>query len=193
MTIFSTQEIDIASDPITLLIKNRVMEKAVSLMGNMEEIIVKAFETADLPPEINRINGKISRGEQYKFLPYVLLDCPAYFSKTDVFAIRTMFYWGNFISITLHLKGTYLTRFGSQMIEVFKKHPSNYFCVHHTEWEYDYSPMNYQTFESLSKETIQEQLTEHGFIKISTKIPIEEVHQTEEMVESFVGEILKVI
>ena len=49
---------------------------------------------------------KIAKGENYLQLPYVLLDYPRCFDKENIFAIRTMFWWGNFFSITLHLSGS---------------------------------------------------------------------------------------
>ena len=36
------------------------------------------------------INGKISKGENYKNLPFVILDLPNFFEKQNVFAYRTM-------------------------------------------------------------------------------------------------------
>jgi hypothetical protein len=193
MTVFSTQEIDIASDPITLLIKNRVMEKAVSLMGDMEKIILSLLDGTNLPSEINLNNGKISKGEQYKFLPYVLLDYPAIYTKKDVFAIRTMFYWGNFISISIHLKGIYLERYGRLVLEIVKNDPTIYFCVHHSEWEYDYTERNYQLLSAVKEEGINQQFVDHGFVKFSTKIPIDKIHQTKEMIRVFLKPILEIL
>jgi hypothetical protein len=54
---------------------------------------------------IPRSEPKISRGENYKGLPWVMLDYPRVFGREDVFAIRTMFWWGHALSVTLHLKG----------------------------------------------------------------------------------------
>jgi hypothetical protein len=33
-----------------------------------------------------------------------------------VFAIRTMFWWGNFFSVTLHMKGNYREHFQEKLI-----------------------------------------------------------------------------
>ena len=49
-----------------------------------------------LPVEFFDVSPKISRGEQYLGLPYVMLDYPRIFSKENVFAIRTFFWWGNY-------------------------------------------------------------------------------------------------
>ena len=50
---------------------------------------------------------KVSRGENYRGLPWVMLDYPRLFGREDVLAIRTLFWWGHAFSVTLHLKGTY--------------------------------------------------------------------------------------
>ena len=41
-----------------------------------------------LPAEMLFHSPKISKGENYKGLPYVMLDYPRCFGKTDIFAIR---------------------------------------------------------------------------------------------------------
>jgi hypothetical protein len=56
-------------------------------------------------PQILTRGGKISRGENYRQLPYHVLDYPRRFSTDDVFALRTMVWWGNHLSFTLHLSG----------------------------------------------------------------------------------------
>jgi hypothetical protein len=40
-----------------------------------------------------------------------MLDYPREFGREDVYAIRVFFLWGHAFSVTLHLKGVYLTRF----------------------------------------------------------------------------------
>ena len=53
---------------------------------------------------------KISKGENYRGLPYVMLDYPRLFGREEVLAIRTFFWWGHGFSVTLHLKGGYRER-----------------------------------------------------------------------------------
>ena len=54
------------------------------------------------------VEPKISKGEKYKGLPWVMLDYPRIFGKEDIMAIGTRFWWGHYFSVTLHLKGGYL-------------------------------------------------------------------------------------
>lgn len=119
MSKFTTQELDLASDPTILLIKYRMMEKVWDFLEEMQGEIRKELEpfTGKLPKELNLIHGKISKGENYKRLPYMMLDFPAFFTKDNMLAFRTMFYWGNFISSTFHLQGNYATDYGLDLIK----------------------------------------------------------------------------
>ena len=80
------------------------MPFSVKLRELVQENVNRGF---NLPEEVLIQSPKISRGENYNGLPYVMLDYPRCFGKEDVFAMRTMFWWGNFFSITWHLKGKY--------------------------------------------------------------------------------------
>src|SRR5258706_1001549 len=74
-----------------------------------EEAIGRMAGTPSLPP--NWLSPKISKGENYKGLPWMVLDYPRAFGREDVLAIRTLFWWGHYFSVTLHLKGRYKTLF----------------------------------------------------------------------------------
>ena len=84
-------------------------------------------------------SGKISKGENYLGLPYAILDYPAIFKKENVFAIRTMFWWGNFFSITLHISGRKRMREIniSKLVENLRE--KNFlFCINKKEWEHNF-------------------------------------------------------
>ena len=91
-----------------ILTKNNVLQKIKQLLlalQSRQQDLLLPFNS--LPEEVLKSSPKISRGENYKGLPWLVLDYPRYFNKADVFAIRTLFWWGNFFSITLHLSGSY--------------------------------------------------------------------------------------
>jgi hypothetical protein len=97
------EEIALMSDPKWILTKNSAMEKVVGMMAGLSEVYKGLW-----PDEMNaKMNSKISRGENYLGLPWVILDYPRIFGREDVLAIRTMFWWGHPFSVTLHLKGRY--------------------------------------------------------------------------------------
>ena len=65
----------------------------------------------------------------------------------DIFAIRTMFWWGNFFSITLHLSGIYKTMFAQKIIACYEllKETDFFICVHEEQWQHHFEKDNYIT------------------------------------------------
>ena len=100
----SAEEMRLVSDPGWILTKNSVMGKAVGLMGELSGGYRGIWgDTGGTPGG----DPKVSRGENYRGLPWVMLDYPRVFGRADVLAIRTFFLWGHGFSVTLHLKGVY--------------------------------------------------------------------------------------
>ena len=93
----SPAEMDLVCNADLLLTKNAIIDKVYLIFGDVAEQV-----RSDLGP-----SPKISRGENYLGLPWVMLDYPRLFGKEDTLATRVFFWWGNFFSITLHLKGIY--------------------------------------------------------------------------------------
>jgi hypothetical protein len=195
MSKFTTQELDLASDPTVLLIKYRMMEKVWDFLEELQKDLkvgIRPFEK-NLPEELNCRNGKISRGENYKYLPYMILDYPAYFSKIDIMAFRTMFYWGNFISSTLHLQGKFVKNFGNDLIEYFRDIEGIYFCVSDSPWQYDYKTNNYVPLNDLKANEVECHIEKADFIKLSIKFPVEEMPERKSDIINFISDGLKVI
>jgi hypothetical protein len=166
--ILSSGELAIALDKEFILTKRKVMDKAGALFNSNINTITKVFS-----PAINQlhfpepIQPKIAKGENYLGLPFVLLDYPSSFSKTNVFALRTMFWWGNFISITLHLSGEYKLLFEKNIFEKLKDEDLCV-CVGQDEWQHHFEVDNYKIFSTLS-ETEIEDLQQKSFLKIALK------------------------
>lgn len=195
MALFSLQELDIAEDPYILLIKNRIMEKARGLMEELEQDLNHYLKTTPhhLPEEINLKHGKISKGENYKYLPYVILDYPAFFTRKDSFAFRTMFYWGHFISFTLHLQGHYARKYWQVLVDHLKvvdQEEEVYFCVNDSPWEYVFDKENYRLLNSLKSEKIDSHIKNNDFMKISIKLSISENHRSSDVMLKYFKNIL---
>ena len=113
----SVEELRLVTDPAWILTKNSIIRKVVEMFGELSGEW-RGLVTAVTEP-------KISKGEQHKGLPWVMLDYPRLFGKEDVLAIRTMFWWGHCFSVTLHLKGKYLRLYLpvilSQRVELEKR------------------------------------------------------------------------
>ena len=93
----SSEEQLLVNNSNWILTKRTIIEKAVLLLselqGKMKSVTLN-YESL-LPLAIISSEPKISKGESYRLLPYVLLDYPKYFDKENIFALRTMFWWGD--------------------------------------------------------------------------------------------------
>ena len=174
---FSAREISYLQDTDFLLTKWEIMQKMKQLMRETEKLISKdipRFQNV-FPEAILHKAGKLSKGENYQGLPYVVLDYPRNFSKEHIFAFRTMFWWGNHFSVTLHLQGEYLTRY-KQMLAANFSHlqaAAYYVCVHDTPWEYHFEFENYQPLVNFNAADFQTALNRRAFAKLSRKLPLE--------------------
>lgn len=85
-----------------------ITDKIVALFSELETDLKGAIENTSFsfPQGTFLRSGKISKGENFQGLPYVILDYPRLFSKDAIFAYRTMFWWGHFFSNTLHVRGS---------------------------------------------------------------------------------------
>ncbi|RZS72516.1 hypothetical protein EV199_4437 [Pseudobacter ginsenosidimutans] len=153
------------------------MNKAVEAMGEMHGLIQQLMKELEppLPAEVLASSAKISKGEKYEGLPWVMLDYPKYFGKDAVFAVRTMFWWGNFFSITLHLSGVYKQQFRDVLLQNRKllQECNFYLCVGEDEWRHDFAPTNYVSLDRLSEQAVEDILSVTDFCKLSVRIPLQ--------------------
>ena len=132
----SNNEKEILTNRDFLIAKINIIEKVQNLFENVrrslrQKVLVSQFNFDD---SIDIEYGKIFKGEDYKSLPYVVLDYPKLFSKQNVFAFRTMLWWGNFFSATLHLEGELLEKYKMTIIENSDLliDGETYFCINTT-------------------------------------------------------------
>jgi len=166
----SAKEMELVTNADLILTKNGIIQKAKQLLEYLQmeqQTILQSY-----------------KGENYKGLPYLVLDYPRLFEKENTCAIRTMFWWGNFFSVTLHLSGIYKTKeVERRIIESFGElSKKNLFTsVNDNEWEHHFEKENYLPLNELSKNEFTRRITNQHFLKLSQKIPLEqwdEVQQT---------------
>jgi hypothetical protein len=154
-----------------ILLKNSAIEKVMVLMGKLQEALAAYDRNSNFPfkPEWLLQGGKISKGEQYKGLPWVMLDYPRYFSKTEVFAFRTMFWWGHYFSATLHLAGNVKRYYSAVLESSYTKLAEAGFQVYVQEdpWEHDFENGNYCFIDTLSLDEWKTLISRNDFIKVA--------------------------
>jgi hypothetical protein len=164
----SQSELLLVCDEQFILTKNNIINKVYLLFGMLSDIFLQQTKTDKnfFPEEVLKATPKIYKGENYKGLPYVMLDYPRYFVKDDAFSIRCFFWWGNFFSITLHVAGKYAKDFTATVFQkLSQENNSWHVCINEDQWEHHFNNDNYVM---LNKELLS-QLGERRFQKISKK------------------------
>lgn len=164
------KELGYLADQDFLLTKRQVTGKIIRLLADLEKDLkaVIAGSAYDFPPGCQLQAGKISKGENFRDLPYVILDYPRLFARGAVFAYRTMFWWGNFFSNTLHVSGAGLDYMPSDIS--ITTQPELYV-------QYEGDPWDHSLGSAMKVDSIETSLFEDqkvAFVKLSQKIPLEE-------------------
>jgi len=176
-----------------LLTKAAVIPKIKMLLEETRKELTQCVNASkySFPNGIDLTTGKISRGENYLNLPFMVLDYPAYFKLGDIFAYRTMFWWGNFFSTTLHLGGVSLEKTRESISRNILKLIGEdiYICVGETPWQYHYEENNYIPVSEIHGKYIDE----CRFLKLSKKIELKDWRNLPSFSSDFFNLLLKII
>lgn len=182
----SAEELSLVQNAGWLLTKNTIIEKVYSLFGDIAHRVRDDLQAdaAVLLPEVLIPSPKISKGENYGGLPWVMLDYPRLFNRQHAFAIRILFWWGHFFSVTLHLKGVYKERYQQNLLANLPLLAARqfYLCVSGNEWRHEFEEDNYQPLSQLNSSAVEKILLANDFCKLSAKILLPEWNQSKELI-----------
>ena len=169
----SDAEMKLFSDAEFILTKNSILQKTILLLSDVQETMVKEAEGKGFdfsPPP------KISRGENYLGLPYVILDYPRISDGDDLLFVRSMFWWGNFFSSTLQASGKYKESCIVTLQDEYENlSAQEYFIgINKDPWAHHFKPDNYRRISDFSKEAFEVIAEEQPHIKIATYWPLSE-------------------
>lgn len=183
----SAAEMALACDAEVLLTKNKVIEKVYELFGELACHYVEVIKKVDLPPEILNASPKISRGENYLGLPWVVLDYPRLFKGEDYFSIRTFFWWGHYFSSSILVKGKWLGLINVENIAAFSNEKKWRITTVDDPWQHHILPENTEQIDGLKASAIQGLIDKNSFLKLQIFIAIEEW----DLVQNFLEESFK--
>ncbi len=188
-------EMELVNNTDWILTKQSILKKVYLLFGELLEKYksISVKEQNLLPGFDIEKNGKIFKGDNYLGLPYVMLDYPALFKKEDIFAVRTMFLWGNFFSITLHISGEHKLK--NIVVPDILNHLSEsdfFICIAEDEWQHLFDNTNYVSVKDLDEQQ-QAAISLKNFFKISKKIELSKWNETPGFLEKTYGEIIDII
>lgn len=174
---FSEAESKLMKNAEIILTKNVVLEKVKSLLEDVQREqahFVQATGSANL---LFSIPGKISKGENYRGLPYKVLDFPRLFGQEDIFAIRLLFWWGHYFSATLHLSGRYKSESLSSIIQNLPllAEKGYYLGIHPDPWLHHIEPDTYRLLSELDKEQFLSLSSSLPHLKLAVSFSLEDV------------------
>lgn len=168
----SPAERELFSNAEVILTKNSILQKTAHLLQTLQE---QLYDEAPLFVK-QTSSPKISRGENYLGLPYMVLDYPRIANGENIFFIRSFFWWGNFYSSTLQLAGMFKEEHRQKLINSYKQlAEQNYFIgIKTNPWLHHFEADNYKAVQSLSKEAFALLLEEMPHTKIAARWPLKE-------------------
>jgi len=190
---FTEKDLHILEDADFLLAKSSILKKIYNLLEKTRTRLIRIVEESDFsfPEGTDIVMGKISRGENYKNLPYMVLDYPTLFTNENSFAFRTMFWWGNFFSSTLQLEGRSLNEYrkiiGNNIDKLLDK--NIFIGVGETPWEYHYNEDNYLI---LTKDHIKI-INNCNFLKLSKNISLSDWERLPAFASGFLKLMISVL
>lgn len=171
----SEDELQIVLNSDFILQKNKIIQDLIAYF----QALGKEFQARLRETEFCRQNAiplsnhKVSKGENYLGLPYIMLDIPRIFGKDDILAIRCFFWWGHFISISLLLKGDWQQKFEERI----RKNLSN------DHWQIDTSESPWNHDNKICQPLQMTSKISKDFFKISKQINISDWDCTSNFLE----------
>jgi hypothetical protein len=181
----SAEELELVQNAGWLLTKNTIIEKVFVLFGEVAHSIREQVMASQviLPADVQATAPKISRGENYEGLPYVMLDYPRLFGREDLFAIRVFFWWGHYFSITLHLKGIYRQQYAPALLANLPLLAGRDFsiCIAEDEWRHHLAEDNYTALKKLQPAAVERLLSGNRFCKLSASISLNQWSEAKQL------------
>jgi hypothetical protein len=184
---FSPTEMELMCNSDILLTKNKVIMKIKKLLESLQEEMLSYAKNhpRSLNNDIFSIYPKISRGENYLGLPYLILDYPRCFQQDNIFTIRTMFWWGNFFSTTLHLSGSYKLLYAAEIEASYNLLENHSIGINAEPWLHHFEKDNYKEIALLDKKAFKLEMEKYPHLKIAKKILLNDIEATKKLFENW--------
>ncbi len=179
--------------------KRNMIAKIVEILGELELVF---HETAELysdviPQKALKKRGKITKGENYKGLPYVILDHPAQFGKEGIFAIRSLVWWGHPVIFTFHISGKYLEANKNHLIQEISKlqNQNLLICINSNEFEHHLEPTNYISLKDffVAGNSINQLLEKKSFLKMACEVPLKDISELSSLGKKFLIDVFEML
>ena len=153
-------------------ILKKVENRLVELQKELENEITPIASA--LPDGVGITKNQIARGENHNGFPYLSLDYPQNFSKTEMFTMRTLFWWGHYLGFSLILKGDYLKSFTDRLLH--KKNSESfkdiYVSLSVSPFEWEINETNFSLIYGAKAENLRKKILDLEYLKIIRVFPV---------------------
>lgn len=160
-------------------LKKSATDKIIKELQELRQAIKAStqFQQFDFPERTDTANGKISKGENYLGYPYLILDFPRRFEKGNIFAIRSMFWWGYGCIFTIHLSGDAFLVFKNKLLQSYHILKKSTFQVATStdQWQHHPTSDTFRSIADFSYEEWAEFLESCSFFKMVETLPLKEI------------------
>ena len=191
------KELYYLSDTDFLRTKVIIYQKTDQLLSATQQRLKEYLEHQSpvFPEGVLTRGGKISRGENYQDLPYHVLDFPRKFTREDIFTLRTMVWWGNQLSVTLHLAGDSLEIYRSRIARRLRRLQAWHWkvCVGEDPWQYHQEETYYQPAQRWEEHDWAAWVAKRSFCKLSTFVPFTQWEQLPDHAVIFLDRVVQLL
>lgn len=169
-------ELEVACNTNFFDVKRELTTKIVTTLEQYGEKLLEDIIAPILKKNGTQSTGiKVSRGENFKGYPYIVLDCPRLYSTDTEVICRTIFRWGHGWSLHFTVQGKTFARI-IHSLPVFLDSLSTDWRLYTGEniWEQDVDSILFVPVLSLSETALSHIINQQGFLKIATQISLSE-------------------
>ena len=119
--------------------------------------------------------GQLVKGEHLLDFPYHYLDCPKYFSQGEMFAYRTLVWWGHHVVFALILQGEHLARYKANLLAAYDQLADRGLSLLMTDtpWEWRQGDAYLLPLLRRNRDVVEAALAGRPFLKLHRCLPFD--------------------
>ena len=165
-------------------VKREIIAKVQLILGEVagDALLNEGWRKILINEEEKVFEPKISKGENYLGLPYLILDFPKKFNDDHQFAVRSFFWWGKYFATFLLLSGKDLDKFLPKVLSNYSllQEKEFYVSTNDDRWIHSLDEDYYSPLKSFSKEEFETSIRKSGYLKLATHFPLTEFENATE-------------
>ncbi|GDX51113.1 hypothetical protein LBMAG27_01600 [Bacteroidota bacterium] len=160
-------------------VKREIISKITNLLGEIgnNKMLNKSWKNILINEQEKTFEPKISKGENYLGLPYLILDFPKKFEDENQFAVRSFFWWGNYLATFLLISGKDLEKFLPVILSNYSMliDKEIFVSLNHDRWIHSIDSDYFSLIKNISSDEFETMIKKSGYLKLATILPLEKI------------------